>query len=77
MNDGLSATYQANGAVVADVWGAFESENWDVIQTDSWGTVPTNVARACDWTRFCTSADIHPNIAGYGVIAQAFVRAMA
>jgi lysophospholipase L1-like esterase len=77
MNDGFSATYQANGVVVADVWGAFESENWDVIQTDPWGTVPTNVARACDWTRFCTSADIHPNIAGYGVIAQAFVETMA
>jgi lysophospholipase L1-like esterase len=77
LNDGFSATYQANGAVVADVWGAFGSENFDLVQTDQWGTVPTNVANACDWTRFCTNADIHPNVEGYGVIAQAFEDVLA
>ena len=26
----------------------------------------------CAWTWFCSYGDVHPNTAGYGVIAQAF-----
>jgi lysophospholipase L1-like esterase len=72
LNDGFAATYGANGAIVADVWGAFDSDNFELIHTEDWGDVPTNVGHICDWTRFCLSQDIHPNVTGYGVIAQAF-----
>jgi hypothetical protein len=30
------------------------------------------VERICEWTWFCSIGNIHPNTAGYGVIAEAF-----
>jgi lysophospholipase L1-like esterase len=76
-NDGLAATYEANATIVADVWGAFDSDNFEVIHTGDWGEVPTNVAHICDWTAFCLSLDIHPNVTGHGVIAEAFEDVLA
>jgi hypothetical protein len=42
----------------------------------SHGTVPTNVARICQWTWTCAAAPlrpkIHANATGYEEIAQAF-----
>jgi lysophospholipase L1-like esterase len=57
----LAATYAAARVPVADVAGAFENDNL------------TNAAgHVCAWTWFCTLRDVHPNTAGYRVIAKAF-----
>jgi lysophospholipase L1-like esterase len=58
LNALLASTYAAAGAPVADVEGAFEA-----------GGLIFNV---CAWTWVCTTGDVHPNVDGYGVIAQAF-----
>jgi lysophospholipase L1-like esterase len=44
---------------VADVEGAFEAGG--------------PIANVCAWTWFCTQLDVHPNVTGYGVIANAFL----
>jgi lysophospholipase L1-like esterase len=78
MNAGLVATYQAEGALVADVAGPdyFNIEDYSPLVWTRWGKVPVNVANACRWTWFCTrgpfQGDPHPNTTGYGVIADAF-----
>jgi lysophospholipase L1-like esterase len=65
-NDVLDSAY---GKGLADVETAFQTTNPTPV-----GGIPLNVLRICQWTWMCTSAaDIHPNTAGYGVIAQAFV----
>jgi lysophospholipase L1-like esterase len=73
----LVADYQADGALVADVAGAFGiSDFTDMAELKGFGQVPLNVANACNWTWFCTppplGPDIHATTDGYGVIAQAF-----
>lgn len=40
------------------------------------GAFPT-LATVCAWTWFCTHGDVHPNATGYGVIANAFLEALA
>jgi lysophospholipase L1-like esterase len=75
MNAGLTSTYLTEGVPVADVAGPdfFNTADFtDMVVTKEWGEVPVNVANACAWTLFCTVGDIHPNMAGYGVIAAAF-----
>jgi len=72
INDAFASSYETNGAIVADVWAAFDSDNFQAMQTRDWGDVPTNVSHICDWTGFCANLDIHPNVTGYGVIAGAF-----
>jgi lysophospholipase L1-like esterase len=78
MNAGLVATYEDEGALVADVAGPefFNiGESRERVPT-RWGMLPVNVANACRWTWFCTrpptGLDPHPNTDGYGVIADAF-----
>ena len=74
-NDLLEAIYAAAGDPVADVEGAFAST--DTTPVDG---VPVDVARLCGLTWICTppphGSDIHPNTAGYAVIAQAFAQAL-
>jgi lysophospholipase L1-like esterase len=80
MNAGLVSTYQAEGALVADVAGPefFNTADFtDRVVTKDFGDVPVNVANACAWTRFCGDTaygpgDVHPNTEGHGVIAAAF-----
>ena len=75
LNAGLTSTYLSEGVLVADVDGPdfFNTADFtDMVITKEWGEVPVNVANACVWTLFCTTGDIHPNTAGYGVIAAAF-----
>ena len=59
LNALLASTYAAAGVTVADVDGAFRAG----------GLIPN----VCAWTWFCTTGDVHPNVEGYGVIAQAFL----
>ncbi|HJP66957.1 MAG TPA: SGNH/GDSL hydrolase family protein [Actinomycetota bacterium] len=77
MNAGLVATYQDEGALVADVAGPeyFNIGAFSPRVDTRWGRVPVNVANACRWTWFCSrlfQGDPHPNTTGYGVIADAF-----
>jgi lysophospholipase L1-like esterase len=74
----LKGTYQAAGSPVADVQGAFSTTDFATLVTlPGVGPVPLNVARVCQWTWMCAPSpagpNIHPNAAGYAVIAQAFV----
>ena len=72
-NDLLASLYAAAGDPVADVESVFSTT--DVGDADGDG-VPEDVERVCAWTWRCASPphgpDIHPDTAGYGVIAQAF-----
>jgi lysophospholipase L1-like esterase len=61
INESLVDTYTAADMPVADVAGVFENNN-----------LPAAAEHVCAWTWFCTLGDLHPNTAGYGVIAQAF-----
>jgi lysophospholipase L1-like esterase len=62
VNATLATTYAAAGVPVADVAGAFGNDN-----------LPAVAANVCSWTWFCSADDVHPNVKGYGVIAQAFL----
>jgi lysophospholipase L1-like esterase len=67
-NDVLGSAYSTAGDPVADVETAFSTTDWTLVDG-----VPLNVLRICQWTRMCMSSpDVHPNTAGYGVIADAF-----
>ena len=61
----LTSTYAAAGVPVADVAGAFEN-----------GIYPDSALNVCAWTWVCSLGDLHPNTAGYRVIAQAFEEAL-
>jgi lysophospholipase L1-like esterase len=77
LNDLLESVYAAADDPVADVESAFSSS--DLGDADGDG-VPTNVEQVCAWTWRCAppphGPDIHPDNAGYGVIAHAFVEAL-
>jgi lysophospholipase L1-like esterase len=70
----LTALYQAAGARVADVSGAFSSTDITTqFPLPGVGTVPLAVARICMWTWMCAKNDIHANTIGYAVIADAYL----
>lgn len=74
VNAVIDAAATRNSAATADVAGAFETGNWSpTTLTLPGGTVttPTNVARICQLTWMCLVGNIHPNDAGYDVIAAA------
>jgi lysophospholipase L1-like esterase len=75
VNPALEAAYADAGSPVADVESAFATTNWAPE-----GGVPLNVLRICQWTLMCTGpfgpSSVHPNTAGYGVIAGAFADAL-
>ena len=74
-NDLLEGMYAAAGDRVADVESAFSVTDFTPVD----GT-PLDVVRECEWTWICTrpplGPDIHANTAGYGVITQAFAKAL-
>jgi lysophospholipase L1-like esterase len=77
LNALLRGTFEASGAGVADVEGAFSSYDFTTpVNLPGAGTVPLNVARICMWTWVCAppplGPDNHANAAGYRVIARAF-----
>ena len=72
VNGVFGSVYGAAGDLVADVETAFSTTDWTLVNG-----IPLNVGRICEWTWMCTgSPDLHPNTAGYGVIAQAFLDAL-
>jgi lysophospholipase L1-like esterase len=78
-NNTLETIYKAAGSPVADVEGAFSTTDFATkVLSPDFGTIPLNVARICQWTWMCVAGgpDIHPNTAGYGVIAEAFLQVL-
>jgi lysophospholipase L1-like esterase len=76
-NAALTADFQAAHARVADVFTAFKGTDLSGESTlPGSGTVPTAVARICEWTWACAAPPVgpnaHANTAGYGVIAATF-----
>ena len=75
LNTMLASVYTAAGDPVADVASAFSTTDFMLV-----GGIPLNVLRICQWNWMCASPplgpDVHPNTAGYGVIAQAFGNAL-
>jgi lysophospholipase L1-like esterase len=66
----LASVYAAHGIRVADVAGAFSVG----------AGLEAEATAALNWTWFCSpdhSGDIHPNDAGYQVIAEAFLDALS
>lgn len=76
-NDFLAGLYAAAGIPIADVESAFATG--DVGDADADG-LPDNVEQVCAWTWQCAPSphgpDIHPNNAGYGVMAHTFEEAL-
>ena len=79
-NDLLNQAYAKAGIQVADVFSAFDTTDFTNQSTvPGIGTVPRNVALICKWTWECSAPprgpNQHANQAGYGIMADAFLRA--
>lgn len=80
-NAQLEATFRNAGLKVADVAGAFDTHVTTPKVSFEGALLPRNVATVCSLTWMCpnpksTSQNIHPNAAGYAVIARAFERVL-
>jgi hypothetical protein len=75
-NAELNATFHKLGAASVDVAGAFRINAVTTIVHYGNKTVPQDVASICQLTWMCPvagkAADIHPNTAGYRLIAATF-----
>ena len=80
-SDVLGRVYGLNGFPVADVAAAFNSTDFTPVPfplPPPFDMVPLNVATACQLTYLCPPPNtippnIHPNVAGYNVIANVFL----
>jgi hypothetical protein len=70
-NEVLEGIYADFGVSVADVAGAFMSG--DLVTDNNMNMVPDSVELLCTMTWMCAFMNVHPNEAGYGVIAGEFV----
>jgi lysophospholipase L1-like esterase len=80
-NNFLESLYAGAGTPVADVESAFAVTDFTtLVDLKRVGPVPLSVFNACTLTWLCTppplGPDVHPNNAGYRVIAQAFATAL-
>jgi hypothetical protein len=72
INPALAKAYTAAQGQFIDVTeatGAYQPLT-DVTTLDPYGSVPVPVAKMCQLTHYCELHDIHPNQAGYKVIAD-------
>ena len=81
-NDMLTGVYQAYGARIANVFGAFHTSDFaHAVTVPGFGRLPRNEAAICQWTWQCAAPprgpNQHANQAGYAVIARAFLLAGA
>jgi hypothetical protein len=76
LNATFASIYRAAGDPMADVASTFATTNTAPTNLAGHGTVPTNVARICQWTWMCAppplGPNIHANATGYQMIAGAF-----
>ena len=80
--EALNATegtlYGLHGFKIADVASAFHSLDFLSQRTVApYGTLPTDVAYICQYTYMCSIQNIHATVAGYQLIANAFVKRLA
>ncbi len=75
LNGTLSAIYAAANIPMATVSNYFDTEDRWRVHLEGFGLVPENVAHACELTWMCApkpfGPNLHPNDAGYLVIAEA------
>lgn len=65
--------YTGHGFKIADVATKFQTLNFlGRAKVPPYGSLPTNVAYICKYTFMCSQQNIHANVAGYQLIAQAF-----
>jgi lysophospholipase L1-like esterase len=74
INTTESLEYVAYGWRVADVATAFHTLDFLNRRTTAYGVVPQNVAYICNYTYMCSVQNIHANVAGYQLIANAFAK---
>jgi lysophospholipase L1-like esterase len=76
LNATFASIYRAAGDRMAEVGAAFATTDTTPTALTGRGTVPTNVARICQWTWTCApppvGPNLHANVTGYQVIAAAF-----
>lgn len=78
INSAEQTEYSGAGFGFADVFGKFQSTTFSTkMNVAPYGSLPTAVARICQWTYMCSQANIHANPTGYGKIAEAFKAKMA
>ena len=81
INPALSNAYTSVQGQFVDVTAATGAYGplTDLTDLPPYGSIPVPVAKVCELTHFCEQQDIHPNDAGYKVIADlvygAFVKA--
>ncbi len=77
-NGSISSGYRGRKIKVVDVAKPFETSNTAMTTLAPFGSIPTNVARICQYTWMCTPAPVGPNIhankAGYKLIARTFAK---
>jgi lysophospholipase L1-like esterase len=82
INPALSSDYASVQGQLIDVTAATGAYGplTDLTDLAPYGSIPVPVAKVCQLTHFCELQDIHPNAAGYKVIADlvyaAFVKAL-
>ena len=76
LNAELAAIYTTSGDLVADVPAAFATTDTSQVALAGHGTVPAAVARACSLTWMCSAHNLHPDAAGYRLIASAVTAAL-
>lgn len=73
INSAEQTVYTGGGFGWADVFTKFQSTTFSSSMTVApYGSLPTAVARICQWTYMCSVNNIHANPTGYGKIAEAF-----
>jgi len=78
INPALQSAYTSAGAQFVDVTaasGAYEPLT-ELTTLPPYGQVPSPVARVCELTYYCDQQDIHPNPAGYELIAELVLQAL-
>lgn len=81
LNGVLTADFEAEHVIVADVFTAFKSADiTDMVDLPGFGEVPRDVAMICELTWECAAPPVgpneHANDAGYKVIADTFASAL-
>ncbi|HEY1358129.1 MAG TPA: SGNH/GDSL hydrolase family protein [Thermoleophilaceae bacterium] len=77
-NGSISSGYRGRKIKVVDVAKAFETDNTAMTTLAPFGSIPTNVARICQYTWMCNPPPVGPNIhankTGYKLIAKTFAK---
>ncbi len=75
VNTAEATLYSLHGFQIADVATAFHSTDFLTRRAVApYGAQPLNVAYICQYTYMCSVGNIHANVAGYQLIANAFVK---